>query len=104
MVLGLASLVSWADLSPPVRGQGPPVSLDCRVGGGPWTACRMEIQDPGRIWTLVVGRRRYSFQHDGTGRMRMTVDGRWKDVTPRWDSDGSLCWDGLCARGEIPLD
>jgi hypothetical protein len=81
-----------------------PVPLECRVGKGAWQACRMEISDPGRRWVLVVGQRRFGFQHDGTGHMRMAVDGRWQDVTPRWESDGSLCWDGLCARGEIPLD
>jgi hypothetical protein len=64
----------------------------------------MEVIDPGRQWVLVVGRRRHAFEHDGTGRMRMAVDGRWRDVTPRWDSQGNLCWDGICARGEIPLD
>jgi hypothetical protein len=64
----------------------------------------MEVVDPGRRWFLVVGRRRYEFQHDGTGRMRMGVNGTWREVTPRWDKDGSLCWDELCARGDIPLD
>jgi hypothetical protein len=104
VVLGLASLAIRADISPPARAQGPPVSLECRVAGGPWKVCRMEISDPGRKWVLVVGQRRYRFEHDGTGHMRMAADGRWTDVTPRWDRDGSLCWDGLCARGEIPLD
>lgn len=64
----------------------------------------MEIMDPGRRWALVVGKRRYRFEHDGTGQMRMGLEGRWQVVTPRWETDGSLCWDGLCAKGEIPLD
>jgi hypothetical protein len=64
----------------------------------------MEVIDPGRRWFLVVGRQRFGFQHDGTGRMQMAVEGRWREVTPRWLEDGSLCWDGVCARGEIPLD
>lgn len=103
-VLGLASLASWAAIHSPAWGQGPPIPLECRVVGRPWQACQMEISDPGRRWDLVVGQRRYRFQHDGTGHMRLAVEGRWQDVTPRWESDGSLCWDGVCVRGEIPLD
>ena len=74
------------------------------MGAGAWQPCQMEVIDPGRRWALVVGRRRHAFEHDGTGKMRMTVDGRQREVTPRWDSQGSLCWDGVCAKGEIPLD
>jgi hypothetical protein len=64
----------------------------------------MEIFDPGRRWVLVVGRRRYAFEHDGTGRMRMGLGDHWREVSPRWDSNGNLCWEDVCARGEIPLD
>ncbi len=104
MALGLASLASAAALNLPALSQGMSVPLECRLGSGAWQACRMEISDPGRRWVLVVGQRRHGFSHDGTGHMRMAVDGRWREVTPRWNSDGSLCWDGLCARGDIPLD
>ncbi|MFN9547299.1 MAG: hypothetical protein ACK6AD_09570 [Cyanobacteriota bacterium] len=91
-------------LSPAAHGQGQPIQLDCRLGPGAWQACQMVIIDPGREWFLVVGKRRYRFQHDGTGQMRMAVDGRWREVTPRWEEGGHLCWDGICARGELPLD
>jgi hypothetical protein len=64
----------------------------------------MEVVETGRQWFVVVGQRRYRFQHDGTGRMRMGVDGAWREVTPRWEKDGSLCWNGVCVRGDIPLD
>jgi hypothetical protein len=25
-------------------------------------------------------------------------------VSSRWEDRNSLCWDGVCARGDIPLD
>jgi hypothetical protein len=25
-------------------------------------------------------------------------------VSSRWDDQNKLCWDGICARGDIPLD
>jgi hypothetical protein len=31
-------------------------------------------------------------------------DGPWRQVSSRWEQPGDLCWDGLCARGPIPLD
>jgi hypothetical protein len=64
----------------------------------------MEVVNTGHQWFLVVGQRRYGFHHDGSGRVRMNAGGKWQEVTPRWDNDGSLCWDGVCVRGEIPLD
>jgi hypothetical protein len=101
LLVGLASGLASGQAA---HGAEPPIALECRVGAGSWQSCQMEVSDPGRRWALVLGRRRYAFEHDGTGKMRMTVDGRQREVTPRWDSHGSLCWDGVCARGDIPLD
>jgi hypothetical protein len=65
----------------------------------------MEVQEVGKHWWLIVGQRRLEFTHDGRGTVRMrNSDGRWLVVTPRWDMDQSLCWNSVCARGEIPLD
>lgn len=94
----------WPALSPAALAQAPPIPLECRVGQGAWQACRMEVVDPGRHWFLQVGQRRMEFRHDGTGHMRMGLEGRWRDVTPVWREDQSLCWDSVCARGDIPLD
>jgi hypothetical protein len=79
--------------------------LECRLGDGPWQACWMEVIEVGRHWVLRVGPRQLEFQHDGRGGVRMQRDGGpWRPVTARWQAPRDLCWDGLCARGEIPLD
>jgi hypothetical protein len=37
--------------------------------------------------------------------MRLRQEGgNWRDVEGRWAADTSLCWDGICALGPIPLD
>jgi hypothetical protein len=64
----------------------------------------MEIQIPGGQWVVVVAGERIEFRHDGSGRIRMGRQGVWQEVTPRWLEDRSLCWDGVCVRGAIPLD
>ena len=30
--------------------------------------------------------------------------GGWQPVNSRWVENKDLCWDGVCARGDIPLD
>ena len=104
VAVGMTLSIVWGLFSPPSRAQGPGIPLECRLGRGRWQPCRMEVVDTGRKWFVVVGRRRYGFDHDGTGRMRMSVEGAWREVTPRWERDGSLCWNEVCVRGEIPLD
>ncbi len=79
--------------------------LECRLGDGPWQACWMEVIEVGRHWVLRIGHRHLEFRHDGRGVLRMQRDGGpWRTVTGRWQQPGDLCWDGLCARGDIPLD
>jgi hypothetical protein len=42
---------------------------------------------------------------DQRGSLRMQEPGsRWREVDSRWIESSSLCWDGICARGDIPLD
>lgn len=82
-----------------------PVALQCRLDGGPWRHCQMRIESVGERWSLVVGRERVWFEHDGRGRVRMQRGRRdWIPVEARWTSDTALCWDGICAKGDIPLD
>jgi hypothetical protein len=81
------------------------IPLECRLGDGPWQSCRMEVQQVGSHWFLLVGEQRVEFRHDGTGAVRMQKDtAGWRPVSSRWNEDTSLCWDGVCARGDIPLD
>jgi hypothetical protein len=79
--------------------------LECRLADGPWQACWMDVMEVGRHWALRIGPRRLEFRHDGRGGVSMQRDGGpWRPVTSRWQAPRDLCWDGLCARGEIPLD
>jgi hypothetical protein len=94
----------WAD-DAHGQEQGFSVPLRCQVDGGPWRDCQMEVEQLGAQWHLVLGTERYGFQHDGRGLVRMRRgQGEWTPVQTRWSADASLCWDGLCAQGAIPLD
>ena len=105
--LGSASLSQASMLEP---GPSPLVApllvpLQCRLAAGAWQNCTMRVDRLGEHWWLELGRRRIEFRHDGHGGMAMRwPGGPWKPVNSRWNSDGSLCWDGICARGAIPLD
>lgn len=81
------------------------VALRCRINGAPWQPCAMEIDRLGEHWWLVIGVRRFEFQHDGHGQVTLsdTVQGP-RRVTPEWRGQGVLCWGDLCAEGAIPLD
>lgn len=81
------------------------VPLQCRLHQGPWQQCRMDIQVLGLQWDLVIGDQRLEFRHDGRGTVTMQRPGGPKQsVSSRWAEDTSLCWDGVCAKGAIPLD
>jgi hypothetical protein len=65
----------------------------------------MEVVQMGSHWTLVVGEQRLEFRHDGRGAVTLhSGAGPWRMVTSRWEKQSDLCWDGICARGAIPLD
>ena len=81
------------------------IPLECRLEQGQWQACRMEVVAIGSKWALVVGAQRWEFRHDGRGIVTMKHgEGSWRPVSSRWEERNSLCWDGVCARGDIPLD
>ncbi len=81
------------------------VSLECRLAEGPWQACQMQVEEVGAHWYLQVGSQRIEFRHDGRGSVTMLKpSGGWQPVKSRWLEDTSLCWDGVCAKGDIPLD
>jgi hypothetical protein len=85
-------------------GQAVLIPLQCRLGQGPWQDCQMRVEQLGAHWFLLIGGRRIEFRHDGQGAVTMQEQGRTREVTSRWGEDQTLCWDGTCARGEIPLD
>jgi len=81
------------------------IPLECRLERGLWQPCSMEVVTIGSQWALVVGAQRWEFRHDGRGRVMMQHGaGSWRPVSSSWEDRNSLCWDGVCARGEIPLD
>lgn len=81
------------------------VPLRCQVNGGVWRECQMVVERVGSLWQLVLGSERFGFEHDGRGQVRMrSGEGEWKPVQARWTADAALCWDGLCAQGDLPLD
>jgi hypothetical protein len=95
------------------QGAAPPVSipLQCRLGDGPWQSCAMEVERPGERWSLVVGGRRIAFRHDGSGTVRIDdsaaqsrAGGHWRAVQTTWIAGPALCWNSICAQGDIPLD
>lgn len=90
----------------PVRAQGPvPAQLHCRLATGPWQHCSMALDADGLGWELQIGREQIRFRHDGRGAVAMERSGQpWRAVQAHWLSDASLCWDGVCAKGQIPLD
>lgn len=82
-----------------------PATLQCRLADGPWQRCRMIVAADGLAWTLELAGESIHFRHDGRGMVSMErQDQRGRHVQPRWLADASLCWDGVCARGAIPLD
>lgn len=108
--MGLLVALLGATLTPAVTGQSlaQPLPLRCQVDGGPWRDCQMRIEELGMLWSLVVGLQQFGFQHDGRGQVRMRRGGGpaspWVPVEARWRADAALCWDGICAKGDFPLD
>jgi len=79
--------------------------LRCRHLPGQWQRCQMVLAADGMCWTLRIGQQSIDFRHDGRGQISMRQGkGGWHAVDARWLADASLCWDGICARGLIPLD
>lgn len=65
----------------------------------------MEVEQPGERWTVVVGKRRIGFRHDGSGTVQMEDPARgWMPVDTFWITGPALCWNGVCAKGDLPLD
>jgi hypothetical protein len=108
---GLSAVIALAWSSAvPLRAQSSPPSpqrypVRCRLAAGPWTPCVMTIEQLGERWWLELGGHRVDFRHDGRGSVQMQrPPGQWQNVTSRWSDEQALCWDGVCAKGEFPLD
>lgn len=97
-------LGAWLGALPALAEQTVP--LECRLGGGDWGRCTMRVERIGEHWWIRAGEERIEFRHDGRGgiTMRREPARTWQAVSASWTADAALCWDGVCARGAIPLD
>jgi len=100
VALLLLSATAWPVLASPAD------RLRCRSMDGPWQPCTMQLDANGLGWQLKIGTQPViRFRHDGLGNVSMRAGpSLWQPVEARWLSDASLCWNGICARGPIPLD
>ena len=88
------------DLPPPQT-----IPLECRLGEGAWQPCTMTVVQLGEHWWLQVGSQRLEFRSDGRGSVSLrSGESQPRAVQPVWDQDQALCWDGVCAKGNLPLD
>ena len=99
LLAGLIALSVPAVLSQP---------LQCRLADGPWQPCTRLVQAPAAElpirWTIELGPRRIDFRNDGSGTVQMLDSTGWLPVETSWIAGPALCWNGLCAQGDIPLD
>jgi len=107
MAIGFAALaLSSVFGATPLWAREPvPARLHYRLADGPWQQCQMAVDADGFGWQLQIGPEQIRFRHDGRGAVAMERSGHPRQaVEARWLSDASLCWDGVCAKGSIPLD
>jgi hypothetical protein len=65
----------------------------------------MTVVQLGEHWWLQVGGQRLEFRSDGRGSVSLrSGPGLSRAVQPVWGADQALCWDGVCAKGNLPLD
>ena len=103
-VLVLASMALAAQASAQAR-EPFSVPLECQLESGGWHPCTMTVERIGEHWWLQVGQRRLDFRHDGQGRIELHEgSGPPREVSPSWSSQQALCWDGVCTKGNLPLD
>lgn len=81
------------------------VPLRCRLDQGPWKPCVMTVRQVGQLWSLELAGESFAFRHDGRGQVTMRRgQASPRVVNARWLADQTLCWDGVCAQGALPLD
>ena len=81
------------------------VPLECQLRGSAWQPCTLTIERLGEHWWLQVQGERLEFRSDGRGRITLIdAAGARQAVQPIWTAQQALCWDGVCAKGDLPLD
>jgi hypothetical protein len=93
----------------PVEGvranEGLKVPLECQLDQGGWQPCTLTIEQLGEHWWLQIGAQRLDFRSDGRGSITLIEGGASpRAVQPMWTAQRALCWDGVCTKGDLPLD
>ena len=79
--------------------------VECELRGAGWRPCTLTIERMGEHWWLQVDGQRLDFRSDGRGSVTLQDgSGRSQVVEPVWTAQQALCWDGVCAKGDLPLD
>jgi len=79
--------------------------LECQLKAGPWQPCTLTIEQMGAHWWLQIGEQRLVFHSDGRGSVTLSdPTGVSRTVQPVWTAQRELCWDGVCTKGDFPLD
>ncbi len=105
LAAGLALLAMVVLPPPPLQARPQTFPVECRLGQGSWGPCLMTVEAVGERWQIEQNGQRLDFRHDGKGSVQMQrTAGPWQTVTGSWTDDQALCWDGVCARGQFPLD
>jgi len=100
----VAVLAAWA-MAAAAGELARPIPLQCRLGDGPWRQCQMRVERLGVAWQLEVNGEAIGFSHDGKGNVQMRRgSSSWVPVQAHWSAEAALCWDGICAKGDLPLD
>lgn len=98
-------LIALLLTQPSVAWGSVPADLQCQMDDAAWVRCRMVVEADGLRWRVELDGIPYWFRHDGLGGVSMRRGtAAWHTVQTRWRRDASLCWNGLCAKGAIPLD
>ncbi len=79
--------------------------LECQLRQGHWQPCTLTIQQMGEHWWLQIGEQRLVFRSNGRGEITLSDPaGVTRTVQPIWTAQRELCWDGVCTKGDFPLD
>jgi len=79
--------------------------LECQLNQGPWQPCTLTIEQMGAHWWLQIGEQRLVFHSNGRGSVTLSDQaGASRTVQPMWTAQRELCWDGVCTKGDFPLD
>lgn len=102
-----AALLMVPLLSMPTARAQPALSLplECQLNQGAWQPCTLTIEQMGERWWLQIGEQRLVFHSNGRGTITLSdPTGVSRTVQPVWTAQRELCWDGVCTKGDFPLD